>query len=148
MSYIKLTRNKLAQVDAEDIEKVACYKWFLRGPSERGYAASDRAGYMHRFLVKAFQGQYVDHINGDTLDNRKSNLRVCTNQQNSFNAQKWRRKCSSAYKGVYWRKDRNKWSAEIHKDGKKFFLGNFDTEKAAYNARVEAARRLHGDFAR
>jgi HNH endonuclease/AP2 domain len=104
---------------------------------------------MHRAIMRAPTGAVVDHINGDTLDNRRSNLRVVTQAQNSRN----RRKTpglTSAYKGVYYRAEAKSypWCAIIQVNGMKVQLGQFMTERDAALAYNAAATRLHGEFAR
>jgi len=75
-----------------------------------------------------FQTQ-SDHINHNGLDNRKSNLRICTMQQNSWNMRKQKGNCTSQYKGVTWRKDASKWQVRITYNAKKISLGFFDEKR-------------------
>lgn len=89
----------------------------------------------------------ADHINGNTLDNREENLRSATNAQNTQN-QGLRLDNTSGYKGVTWDKRDKKWKAQIEANGKGKSLGNFDTPELAYQAYCEAAKKLHGEFAR
>ena len=91
----------------------------------------------------------VDHKFGDTLDDRKSQLRICTNQQNNYNKSKILKKCSSIFKGVVWNKLLNSWRADIKIN--KFhskFLGSFKSESEAAIAYNNAAEKYHGEFAR
>ena len=97
--------------------------------------------------MKAEPGQYVDHINGDRLDNRKENLRFCTLSQNSMN-KRGRSSRTSKYKGVCYAKRRNKWQASIRVDGKERFLGYFNNEEDAAKAYDEAALKFYKEFAK
>jgi len=97
-----------------------------------------------RLLMNPQNGMVVDHINGDTLDNRRSNLRVCTQAQNLRN-RKMSKCSSSGFKGVYATGER--WRARITSKGDRFYLGSFDNPEAAHEAYCRAAKILHGDFA-
>jgi len=102
---------------------------------------------MHRLIMNAQPGEQVDHINHNTLDNRKPELRLCTKSQNQHNVGK-RQDNTSGFKGVTWHKRDQKWQARIMKSGKDKHLGNFDTPELAYEAYCRAAAELHGQFAR
>lgn len=140
-----------AIVDDEDFELLDEFKWHR---SASGYAyTAIRIGkmrvqpLMHRIILNAPNGVDTDHIEHDTLDNRKSNLRIATRSQNKQNGFGWANK---AFKGVSWYKRYRKWAARIGlpgTSGKNKFLGYFEdaTEAAlAYNA---AAREMFGEFA-
>jgi hypothetical protein len=89
----------------------------------------------------------IDHIDGNFYNNRFENLRLATPHQNLCN-QKKRRDNTSGLKGVSWSEERQKWQTGIQVNGKRISLGRFDTKEEAYAAYCEAARRLHGEFAR
>ncbi len=156
MKKILLTRGKFAIVDDEDFEFLMQWKWKCSG---HGYAVRNKhigtvGGkrvqeriYMHRLIMNALKGQYTDHINGDGLDNRRCNLRLCTNQQNAANSKKYSIPTSSKYKGVSWDKKNKKWRASIHVL-KTIFLGRFDSEEDAAKAYNEAAIKYHDKFSR
>jgi hypothetical protein len=101
---------------------------------------------LHRFILKATAGQVVDHINGNTFDNRKCNLRFCTRQQNNFNMH-LRKDNKLGLKGVS-RYYKNRFSARIYIGGEKIKLGIFDSPEEAYMAYCEASKKYHGDFGR
>lgn len=89
----------------------------------------------------------VDHINDDGLDNRKANLRTCTNQENLRNRRK-NRKGSSRYRGVHWAKKENRWCGRVAINGKRIYCGFFSSEDDAAKAVDATAIELYGRFAR
>ena len=101
--------------------------------------------YMHQVVLPPRKGFVVDHINGEKLDNRRENLRYANLGQNQHNRRKL---CTntSGFKGVHWHK--GKWEAAIVKDNKKVYLGRFISKELAALAYNEAAKELHGEFAR
>lgn len=153
---IPLNRGKHAIVDLEDYDRVAGHHWFVREcDGSRLYADYHVPGTgkhgkkesMHRFILGAKPGEIVDHINGDGLDNRRCNLRLCTTAQNIRNSKIYSRKATSKYKGVY--KDRHgRIRAQIMCAGHKINLGTFPDELSAAHCYDDNARRLFGDFAR
>jgi len=102
---------------------------------------------MHREVLglKKGDGLHGDHINGDTLDNRRINLRVVTNLQNSYN-QKIAKNNTTGFKGVVRR--RNGWECYIQAEGKKKYLGFSPTKEGAGELYRVASLDLHGEFAR
>jgi len=149
--YIPLTLGRFAIVDAEDYEELAQWKWFFSPRAKTGYAGSYQSRckkkvWMHRQIMKAPKGLYVDHIDGNGLNNRKSNLRLCTPAQNSQNAGP-RANCYSRYKGVTWHKTNKKWEPKIMANGKKYNLGSFKNETDAAVAYDRRAEILHAEFA-
>lgn len=150
---IPLTQGQVAIIDCEDWEKVKGYNWqAVYNTKTRSFYAStgicnngiQRTIRMHRFLLNAPRGKQVDHINHDTLDNRKSNLRLCNNSQNQRNS-RLRMDNSSGYRGV--KRHGSRWRADIACNNHRQLLGVFDSPEEAYNAYREVAARLHGDFA-
>jgi hypothetical protein len=101
---------------------------------------------MHREIMGAAEGQVVDHINHDGLDNRRCNLRVCSHAENVRN-QRGQRGRSSGYKGVSRDRRLGKWRAQIWHNGKHTYLGLFESEAAAARAYNAKARDLFGAFA-
>lgn len=152
---IFLTKNKFALVDYEDYEHLKKYKWyFANGYARRNIRMANgkrKIILMHRIIMNTPKGMETDHINGDTLDNRKCNLRICTKSKNQMNKGRVR-KGTSKYKGVsYYITERHKtgkWVARITVDNKTVRLGYFSTEKEAAKAYNEAAKKYHGEYAR
>lgn len=90
---------------------------------------------------------HSDHINGNRLDNRRENLRVCTQGENNRNKAKYRNK-SSQYKGVSWDSTNKSWYAQIIINKKHYSLGHYRNELEAAKAYDEGAKKHHGEFAR
>jgi AP2 domain/HNH endonuclease len=100
---------------------------------------------MHRMILEGYP--FVDHVNGNGLDNRKANLRQATAQEQAWNRKK-QGNCSSKYKGVCWSKHARKWVVHIKIDYQQVYLGYFKDEVEAALAYDEAARKNFGEFAR
>jgi hypothetical protein len=146
---IPLTKGKYAVIDKDDLELVMRLKW--RYQSDRkyksGYVTSgDGFTRLHSYIMNCPPGLRVDHINGNGLDNRRSNLRICTRLENSKNKGVSYNKTSSRFKGVY--KVGNRWRAFITSDAIKYNLSCFKTETEAAIAYNKKAKELHGEFAR
>lgn len=103
---------------------------------------------MHRVILNTPKGMESDHINGDGLDNRRCNLRICTTSQNQQNQQTQSRIKSSGFKGVNWAKRANKWVARIVIAKKEMWLGSFDSELKAALAYDNAAKKYFGEFSK
>lgn len=148
---IPLTRGFVALVDSADYEWLSKFKWRASsGDRKRAYAIRVQVSKgvsttfaMHRLIAGVGDDQVTDHINGDTLDNRRANLRACTQQQNSFNRSY--PAGPSGYKGVS--KDGARWRAYIVVDRKHRALGGFASPLRAALAYDDAAKNLHGEFA-
>lgn len=153
MMRILLPHGFFAIVDDEDFCALSKWKWHM---NHNGYAVRDirvennrRAPCgMHRQIMGlAYKdGKQIDHINGNKLDNRKSNLRVCLNEENIRNRNTYSNN-SSGFKGVHWHVKDKKWHARIRINGKGIHLGVFDDPKVAYDAYCKASLELHGEFA-
>lgn len=145
-----LTQGKFAIVDVEDYESLSRWSWCF---DPTGYAkrkaridGKQVTILLHRFLMNPAPGYEVDHINGIKLDNRRTNLRIVTSQQNKMNRHKSRG--VSKFKGVYWHKQRSKWCARIKVDRKYLHLGLFIFEPDAAKAYNAAATEMFGEYAR
>ena len=146
---IALTRGKFAIVDAEDYYQLSKFNWYAKPDGKTIYAGrtDDRkAIIMHRVIMGAPDHLSVDHIDHNGLNNRRSNLRLCTKAQNSRNVFSYKGS-TSKYKGVCWYKKGGKWSAKIKLNNKTYHLGHFEDEIAAAKAYDKKAVELHGEFA-
>ena len=147
--YVNLNNSdeNIMICDLEDWNKQKdCYWIKNRG----GYATScknHKTIIFHRIIMGTNNSKIqVDHINGNKLDNRKQNLRICSNQENSFNKNK-NSNNSSGYKGVYFDKERNKWRSSIQFNGKSIKSSKrYDTPEEAYEWYVQKSNELFGDF--
>lgn len=142
-----LTKGKTAIVNLEDWPQVQEMAWYAKqGKAGVWYAANkirQRVTYLHRLLMP--QAKLIDHRNGDGLDNRRSNLRECTQNQNCQNTKvrKGRR-----FKGCYFSVQARMFIAAIHYQGKKIHLGSFNNQISAAIAYDKAALKYYGEFAR
>ena len=146
---IPLTKGLFAIVDKEDYEKLAAYKWHASESRNNFYAQRSCKGKtikMHREIINVPEGFVCDHINHNTLDNRKCNLRICTARQNALN-QKPSDKGTSIYKGVSWHKGHKKWQAKIDYHKHWIHIGYFDYELDAAVSYDDMAIELFGQFA-
>lgn len=145
---IPLSRGQTAIVDADDAAVLA-HSWHAH-PIQRatgGFYASARINgrtvYLHRLLTNAPKGMLVDHINGDGLDNRRANLRLCTTRENAINRDYPRR--TSGYRGV--ESSGLRWRVLFENEGKRYRVGLFDDAATAARAYDALAREFHGEFA-
>ena len=151
MKIIKLTDGQQALVDDEDYDLISQWNWSV---SSYGYAYKNKNGsiLMHVAIMNTPKGMQTDHINGNKLDNRRENLRICTTAQNQFNSKPHSDNIYSKHKGVSFLKAKkqakNPWITMINIDGKPTFLGTFATEIEAAKAYNEASIKHHGKFAK
>lgn len=152
MKLIPLTQGQFAKVDDDDFERISKFKWCSSFEVYRFYAV--RGGWvdgktvairMHRVIMNAKRGQYVDHINHDGLDNRRTNLRICTNGENMRNRSGPQKNSTSGILGVRWRKDRSKWESRMCVNGKNMSLGHFENKHDATRAYAEARLKYFSD---
>lgn len=149
MRLVNLTRGKYAIVDDADFEWISSFRWqLLSSPSGHCYAAMWSNGkciLMHRLITGAESGAYVDHYSGDGLDNRRSNIRICTQSQNIA----WAKMSAGAsgFRGVYKRRS-GKLEVRIKVNGVRRYVGSFRSPMEAAIAYNKAAMEAFGEFAR
>jgi hypothetical protein len=151
---IPLSRGMETVVDAEDFERFGDLRWYAHS-SGKFYARRTLQVHrrkfhvlLHRLILDAPDGLFVDHINGDSLDNRRANLRLCTHQQNLCNVGPSAQN-TTGFKGVV-RHPKRPWRFVAHiKDatGKHIHVGTFGDPEAAARAYDTAAKKHHGVFA-
>lgn len=150
--YIQLSRNKFAKVSREDYPYLNQFKWYFN----HGYAVRHpkmingvRKGkiMMHTVVNNTPPGMITDHINGDTLDNRRENLRSVTSQQNAMNSKRPSHN-KTGKRGVVWHRRDKVWTARIMYKGKRINLGYFSDLTLAIEARDTKERELYGEFRR
>jgi len=142
-------------VDEEDYDKLISHRWFAyKGHGTyyaHKYAKGEGTRIMHRIIMGVTDPLvFVDHRNGNGLDNRKLNLRIATKSQNAVNSRKF--PGTSQYRGVHFNKRENKWQAVVCLNNKNIRLGTFpgtpEGEIAAAKVRDQGALKYHGEFAR
>ena len=150
MKEIKLTQGKVALVDDDDFEALSQFKWYANKIGKTFYVVRKskddgkwKTIYMHNEIMC---GKGIDHMDGNGLNNQRSNLRFCTHQENMMNQRKQGNR-SSIYKGVSFFKRDNNWEAYININRKRIRLGNFDSEVESAKAYNDKAIELFGEFA-
>lgn len=150
--YIQL-KHGIATIDEQDFDRINQYKWCSVDNDGTGkrYYASCKIGkstvYMHRMVMGAQGGESVDHIDGNGLNNSRSNLRLVTPSQNNMN-QRVREDNTSGHKGISWCPDREKYQVYINIDRKRKSLGRYKTLEEAIYVRDQAVRAHYGEFSR
>lgn len=152
---IPLTQGKVALVDIEDYDYLNQFKWYAQKCKNNLFYVVRNIKKdgkqiklcMHREIMKTPKGMHTDHINGNGLDNRRNNLRICNSSKNQRNSGKHKNN-TSGYKGVFWHNRGKKWQASIGLNSKLKHLGLYSTKEEAAIAYNEAAKKYFGGFAR
>lgn len=145
MIEVALYNGDIALIDDDKLEAVSQYSWWL---DKDGYALTVKDGkriLMHHIVYGS--KVMLDHKDGNKLNNTLDNLRPCNKQTNAMNQKKWAKKTSSKYKGVSLFKKTGRFMAYIKKDGKRMYLGYYDTEEEAALAYNNKATEIFGEFA-
>jgi hypothetical protein len=154
MKKILLTKGVLALVNDDMFDYLNQWKWSLH----HGYATRTDRGIingkkyqrtiaMHRVIANTPEDKITDHINRNPLDNRSSNLRICSKAQNACNTEPYKTN-RSGYVGVRWKTSNRKWVARINLAGKQIHIGYFTDLLEAAKAYDAKALELHGEFAK
>lgn len=161
MRELELNHGVVTLIDDDDYENIKAYRWYIKPfhGVARAYVFRKTARSEHPFrkqssiqLHRQIMGltigdsRIVDHINGNSLDNRKCNLRIGTRQQNNWSA---RLRCDSStgYKGVHFKKQKQKYQAYIRHNGRVKHLGFYTLKEEAAEAYNNKAKELFGAFA-
>ncbi len=145
MKLIPLTKGQFAKVDDDDFERLSKFKWYATWhPNTKSFYAA-RTVSLHREISGEPLGKKVDHVNRDTLDCQKQNLRVCTNSENGRN-RGLNSNSTSGFRGVHWHKKSKKWIASICVGIERKHLGSFSDKTAAADAYRIANKKYFGAF--
>lgn len=137
MKEIQLTQGKVAKVDDEDFEWLSEYKWHLHSGGYASTKINGRPVLMHRLIMDTPEGMDTDHINHDCLDNRRTNLKVCTHKENMNN--RWDIKG-----GIVWESRRGHWVVRIQHRKKRVYYGSFDNKEQALATLSKLRQELNG----
>lgn len=160
MTIVKI-RGYNVKLDDEDVPMVKSYVWHLDSSVKRGkvyffrveqyYKEDGTRGshrwMLHRMIMSTPVELVTDHIDGDTLNCQKSNMRICTQAENNKNM-RGPKTNTSGFKGVSWHKGHKRWRADINVNCHQKSLGLFDTPEEAYKAYCEAKKKYHGEYIR
>jgi hypothetical protein len=155
ISLLALSQGRYAIVDTMDYKWLNQWKWYahwggygvwyVMRQKDMGEGRQTSLS-LHRVILNAHAGVYVDHRNRDGLDNRRCNLRIATSSQNKANRVKAKRN-TSGYKGVTWHRSSRKWQAQINHGCQKIYMGQYDDPLVAAKKYDEKAKEMFGEFA-
>lgn len=147
---LRLRSGHTVVVDEQDRPLVESRKWRVADANSSGIAyAYSGTDALHRLIMQPGKGDVVDHVNGNGLDNRRANLRVCAHRENIRNARLLvSAKKRSRFKGVSLHTETGNWQAVIHQNGERLHLGTFGEEEKAARVYDAAAKVFFGRFAR
>ena len=154
MKYINLTQGKKTIVDDDDYQELIKYKWYASWDRDRFRARRNKYNngkqtgiLMARYIMNCPNNLCVDHINNDSLDNRKSNLRIVNRFQNQQNSKK---QCNNllGHKNIYFEKSSNKYVVQFMSNKVRFYVGRFKSLHQAIIARNTEVKRINNEFAR
>ena len=151
VAYVPLTQGHEAIIDVDDVNLVENRNWCSSKGGKAFYAVSNKSRpdvgqfVMHQIIMPCPEGFVIDHIDGNGLNNTKSNLRIVTQSQNCMN-RSIRSDNSSGIIGVRMRRETKKWVATIYKNGTSHYLGDFETIEKAAEARMIAEKKFFGKY--
>lgn len=149
IGYGRLLTGEMFQFDCEDFYKIKNTMWYrsVQGAHGEIYVIDCNGNKIQETILEIPEGLYVDHINLDTLDNRKSNLRFCNHRENLCN-RNLQSNNTSGISGVHWNKNRRTWYARVKYYGQEIHLGAYHSFQEAVQARNEGMKWLYGEFGR
>ena len=152
-AYVPLTKGYESIIDIDCVDLVKNCNWCVKPGGRTYYAMSNKPRpdrgtfFMHGVILPSPNGFFIDHIDGNGLNNKRNNLRIVTHTQNMFN-RRLRVDNASGFKGVFWHKHTKKWASEIVANKIRHHLGYFKTPEDAHAAYIAAAKKLHGEYRR
>ena len=151
---IPLTMGHHALIDVDSLPLISGFNWYAKKNKTVIYAARSQVLngakmqiLMHREILKTPSNMHTDHIDGNGLNNTRSNLRHVSHDQNMQNRANLSSN-KSGFKGVHWSSSINRWVAQIRYKGKRIYLGVFKSAEDASVAYAKASAKLHGEFGR
>lgn len=143
---VSLSGGIICLIDDEDWDRIKNYSWCLHADKQYvgGRVENGKMVLLHRFIMNVSSDMKIDHINHNTFDNRKENLRICTQAQNMWNAK--HRGSNTGIRGIHFRKKVGNYQVDITSYGKRVYLGVYPTIEEAIIVRKTAEFKYHGDY--